>query len=48
MTVNNHFALKSDSGSATNVLAFGQTYSKISRATHTLSATKMEPRDPSL
>ena len=50
MTLNGHFALKSVSGSATNglaFLAFGQNCSKICRATHILSATKMLPRDPS-
>ena len=43
MTLNGYFALKSVSGSATNVLAspaFGQNCSKICRATHILSATK--------
>jgi len=44
MTLNGHFALISVSGSATNGLAslvFGPNCSKISRATYTLSATKM-------
>jgi len=45
------FALKSVSGSATctelTFLAFGQNCSKICRATHILSATKMYPMDPS-
>ena len=42
-TLNNHFALKSVSGSANNELSFptlGQKCSKICRATYTLSATK--------
>jgi len=42
MTLNGHFALKSVSGSTTNMLAspaFGQNCSNICRATHTLSAT---------
>jgi len=44
MTLNDHFALKSVSGSATNelaFLAFGQNCSKIRRAIYTLSATKL-------
>ena len=47
MTLNDYFALKSVLGSATNVLAspaFGQNCSKICRATHILSAAKMQPR----
>jgi len=50
MTLNGHFALKSVSGSATNGLAspaFGQNCSKICRATHILSATKMYRRERS-
>jgi len=50
MTMNGHFASKSVSGSATNGLAspaFGQNCSKICRATHILSATKMQPRERS-
>ena len=50
MTLNGHFALKSVSGSATNGLAspaFGQNCSKTCRATHTLLATKMLPRERS-
>ena len=50
MTLNGHFALKSVSGSATNGLvspAFGQNCSKICRATHILSATRMLPRERS-
>ena len=46
MTLNCHFALKSVSGSATNglaFLAFAQNCSKICRAAHTLSATKIYP-----
>jgi len=46
MTLNGHSALKSVSGSATNGLAsptFGQNCSKICRATHILSETKIEP-----
>ena len=46
MTLNGHFALKSVSGSAIYALAspaFGQNCSKICRATHILSATKMQP-----
>ena len=44
MTLNDHFALKSVSGSANNelaFLAFGQNCSKIWRATYTMSATKL-------
>jgi len=44
MTWNDHFALKSVSGSATNELAFlvfEQNCSKIWRATYILSATKL-------
>jgi len=44
MTLNDQFALKSVSGSATNELAFlalGQNCSKIWRAIYTLSATKL-------
>ena len=44
MTLNDHFALKSVSGSANNeltFLAFGQNCSKIWRATYILSATKL-------
>ena len=50
MTLNGHFALNSVSGSATNGLAspaFGQNCSKTCRATHTLPATKMQPRERS-
>ena len=50
MTLNGHFALKSVSGSATNMLAspaFGQNCLKICRSTHILSATKMYPRERS-
>jgi len=50
MTLNDHFALKSVSGSATNGLAspaFGQNCSKICRASHILLATKMSPRERS-
>jgi len=42
--LNGHFALESVSGSAANGLAFldfGQNWSKICRATHILSATKI-------
>jgi len=39
------FALKSVSGSVTNGLAFGKNCSNICRATHILSATKMQPRE---
>jgi len=44
MTLNDHFALKSVSGSANNELAFlpfGQNCSKNWRATYILSATKL-------
>ena len=50
MTLNGHCALKSVSGLATDglaSLAFGQNCSKICRATHTLSATEMKPRERS-
>jgi len=50
MTSNGHFALKCVSCSASNWLAspaFGQNCSKICRATHILSATKMQPRERS-
>jgi len=49
MTLNDHFALKSVWGSATNefaFLAFGQNCLKTWRATYVLSATKLWPRDP--
>jgi len=50
MTLNGHFAAKCVSCSATNGLAspaLGQNCSKICRATHILSATKMKPRERS-
>ena len=50
MTLNGYFALKSVSDSATSgltSLAFGQNCSKTCRATHILSATKMQPRERS-
>jgi len=50
MTLDDNFALKSVSGSATYALAFldfGLNYWKILRATYTLSVTKLQPRDPS-
>jgi len=43
MALNDHFSLKSVSGSATNelvFLAFGENCSEICRATHRLSAAK--------